>query len=444
MYDFVNNSTIGGICIASQNICDNDNGKSTISSCDICTLYPYVMTQKLPVGRYKFVTNFNKNRYGQDKDFGCLLNCEIYTTNEVRNNKILSQFPALVSKGKIKYEDLFEFQRRNLKDDYKSSEKLVNHLGYNKNSYISFEMYKMLKYLGYKIKIFKILEYQHSNFMKPHIDFLFKKKSYYKYIGNIAMSNTYKILANSLYGIMLLKPEKFKDFNIITTKEQANFQVKKTNFISRNIISENLSIIEMGKTSVVYNSPILIGSIILQNSKIHMYEYLYNIYPKLFGSDFKVQYMDTDSFYIKLPIDHEKYKKMIEENTQYFDKNIGVMEPECLDNPIQEFIALSSKCYSYIYKNDIEDKKNKNKNEIVHTKGIGNCYKNKYIDHQLFKKTLMDNKKPNKVLFYNISVKNSKIFKNEMKKNNIEFLNDKRFINNVYENVRHTLYVDKE
>ena len=46
---------------------------------------------------------------------------------------------------------------------------------------------------------------------------------------------------------MLLKPEKFKDFNIITTREQADFQVKKTNFISRNIISENLSIIEMGK-----------------------------------------------------------------------------------------------------------------------------------------------------------------------------------------------------
>ena len=104
--------------------------------------------------------------------------------------------------------------------------------------------------------------------MKPYIDFLFKKKSYYKSIGNIAMSNTYKILANSLNGIMLLKPEKFKDFKIITTREQADFQVKKTNFISRNIISENLSIIEMGKTSVVYNSPILIGSIILQNSKV--------------------------------------------------------------------------------------------------------------------------------------------------------------------------------
>ena len=69
------------------------------------------------------------------------------------------------------------------------------------------------------------------------------------------------------------------------------------------------------------------------------------------------------------------------------------MEPEMLDNGIVEFVGLSSKCYSYICKNDIKNNQNKNKNEIVRTKGIGNCYKNKYIDHQLFKKTLMDNKK---------------------------------------------------
>ena len=51
----------------------------------------------------------------------------------------------------------------------------------------------------------------------------------------------------------------------------------------------------MEKTSVVYSYPILIGSIILQNSKVHMHNYLYKIYPKMFGDDYKVLYMDTDS-----------------------------------------------------------------------------------------------------------------------------------------------------
>ena len=32
MFDYVDSSIVGGLCIASQNIADNDNGKSTISS----------------------------------------------------------------------------------------------------------------------------------------------------------------------------------------------------------------------------------------------------------------------------------------------------------------------------------------------------------------------------------------------------------------------------
>ena len=51
MFDYTNKSILGGLCIASENISDNDNGKSVISSCDVCSLYPYIMSQKLPIRR---------------------------------------------------------------------------------------------------------------------------------------------------------------------------------------------------------------------------------------------------------------------------------------------------------------------------------------------------------------------------------------------------------
>ena len=95
MFDYVDSSILGGLCIASQNVSHNDNKKSTISSCDVCSLYPYnIMTQKLPISNYKFISKLNKNRYGQNKNHSCLLNVEIYTTKKVLNNKALSQFPA--------------------------------------------------------------------------------------------------------------------------------------------------------------------------------------------------------------------------------------------------------------------------------------------------------------------------------------------------------------
>ena len=83
----------------------------------------------------------------------------------------------MISKSKISYDQLSLYQRKNLKENYISSEKLISHLGYDKNSYISFEMYEMMKSLGYKIDIKQILEYKHSNFMKPYIDFCFEKKN---------------------------------------------------------------------------------------------------------------------------------------------------------------------------------------------------------------------------------------------------------------------------
>ena len=123
-----------------------------------------------------------------------------------------------------------------------------------------------------------------------------------------------------------------------------------------------------------------------------------------------------------------------------FGKNIGLNVPEYTNNPIKEFISLSSKCYSYICKNNIENNKNKLKNNIIHSKGIANSYKDKYIDHALFKKKLIENMKPDKISFNNISIKNQQIKTNTIVKNNIEFLNDKRYISDIYTNIPHTLF----
>ena len=105
MFHYVDKSILGGLCIASQNIADNDNEKSVISSCDVCSLYPFIMTQKLPISNYKFVSKFNEFKYGQNKNYSCLLNVEIYTTKKVLNNKTLSQSPGLISKSKISYKN---------------------------------------------------------------------------------------------------------------------------------------------------------------------------------------------------------------------------------------------------------------------------------------------------------------------------------------------------
>ena len=64
------------------------------------------------------------------------------------------------------------------------------------------------------------------------------------------------------------------------------------------------------------------------------------------------------------------------------------------------------------------------------------------MDHILFKKTLIENTKPDKISFNNILVKNQQIKTNKIVKNNIEFLNDKRYISDINENIPYSLYIE--
>ena len=256
------------------------------------------------------------------------------------------------------------------------------------------------------------------------------------------MSLTFKILANSLFGVMMTRVRNFKDFKIASIEDQVDKLTIKANFVTRSNVNKILSIVEMAKLSVVYSYPILIGSIILQNSKVHMYNYLYKIYSKIFGDDYKVLYMDTDSIYAKLNMNYEKYLQILKKHENLFGKNLGQMNPENLFNQIKEGTFLSSKSYSYICKNDFSKNENKMKNNILHTKGISNYYTQQYINHNLSKQTLLNNNKPEKIIFNTISINKQKISTKKIEKKNIEFLNDKRYIENINSNIPHTLYIE--
>ena len=125
-----------------------------------------------------------------------------------------------------------------------------------------------------------------------------------------------------------------------------------------------------------------------------------------------------------------------------FGEDIGQLNTDHLNNKIKEGVFLSSKSYSYICENDIPGNENKLKNNIIHTKGISDSFSKQYIDHLFFKETLINNNKPEKISFNTIQIKKQKISTKQITKNNIEFLNDKRYIKDVNSNIPHTLYIE--
>ena len=332
---------------------DNDN--ETIAYNDISSQYPYELSKKLPVSNYKFVEKFDEDKYGQNKNYGCFMLCNVKTTDKIKNDCLYSQCPMLVSKCKITNKNLSEYQlnqiknkRNNKNSNHKSqSEKLEINLGNDSNTYLNFEMYQMFKKAGYDIEIKKMLEFKHEAIFKNYIEFLYSKKKQYSLENKKAMKLIFKIMMNSFYGATSTDKARFKDIKICTSKEQALKLTKKPNFNSFNIINENLVIIEMSKNKCVFDSPILIGSQVLFNSKCNLYNYMFNIIPDLFGRDNIIfSARDTDSIIYKIKnCSHKKYLEILKNNKKYFSEDLGLMENEIKEN-INEVTSLMFKCYS--------------------------------------------------------------------------------------------------
>ena len=244
---------------------------------------------------------------------------------------------------------------------------------------------------------------------------------------------------NSFYGSTLTDKTKFRDIRICTTKRQSLKFTKLPNFHSIKIINENLNIIELSKNKCIFDSPIMIGSEVLFNSKCNLYNYMYNIIPNLFGREnITYSFRDTDSIIYKIKdCPYEKYLKILKENSNLFNKEMGLMENE-IDENLNEVILLRLKCYSIQRISDI-DIKIDNNHKLRKSKGISKNYCERYHTHEYFRKILFNEINMKKTEYYKIHLKNTKLITELQIKDDISNFNDKRYMTDNLTSKPHTI-----
>ena len=172
--------------------------------------------------------------------------------------------------------------------------------------------------------------------------------------------------------------------------------VSEPNYHTINLISEDLSTIEMKKTKVKMNKPLYLGLLILEISKTLMYEFWYDYMKPKYNNDVKLCYMDTDSFIINIKT-NDFYKDISNDVENRFDtsnyevnrplptgknkKIIGLMKDEIGGRIITEFVTLRPKTYSFLTDDGKEDKK---------AKGIKICVIKNKIKLNDYKKCLFN------------------------------------------------------
>ena len=144
---------MGGISNSINPYTKLDNDNECIVYNDISSQYPYELSRKLLYKDYKFVQNFDENMYGMDKKHGCIMLCDVQTTDKIRTDCLFKQNPMLVSKTLTTDKNLSEYQLSQVKEKgfnkYNSvSKKLISNLGNDSNVYLNDQMYKMMEDTG--------------------------------------------------------------------------------------------------------------------------------------------------------------------------------------------------------------------------------------------------------------------------------------------------------
>ena len=196
---------------------------------------------------------------------------------------------------------------------------------------------------------------------------------------------------------------KHRDIKLVTTDKKRSKLVSEPNYHTINLISEDLSIIEMKKTKVKMNKPIYLGLSILEISKILMYEIWYDYMKPKYDNNVKLCYMDSDSFKMNIEKNYF-YKDIANDVEDRFDtsnyevnrplpmgknkKVIGLMKDELGGKINTEFVTLRPKTYSYLTDEGKEDQKAKGTKKFVIKKMIKfNDYKKCLLNDELILKS---------------------------------------------------------
>ena len=254
----------GGICHAvhryakanNKYMKNYDKSKESlyIQYLDANNLYGAAMSEKLPINGFKWVNDISginkktvKSYDKKNSDKGYILEVDVDYPSKL--HKLHSDMPFLPEKMKID-----------------KTQKLVCNLRDKKKYVVHISILKQALNHGLKLKkVHRAIEYNQEAWLKKYIDMNTELR---KKTSNDFEKNFFKLMNNAVFGKTMEYVRKHRDINLFKTDYKRNKLVSEPNYHTMNLISENLSIIELKKVKVKMNKPIYLGLSILEISKI--------------------------------------------------------------------------------------------------------------------------------------------------------------------------------
>lgn len=364
---------------------------------DACNLYGYAMSQKLPTGGFKWLNEkqikmiehiIRNKKITGDENIGFMLDIDL----SVPKTKQFENYPLAPESKIIKNEDLSDYSK-SLNEKPIETSKLILDFQDKKNYIVHIKNLLFYYSKGCEFKINRMISFNQSAWLQSYIDLNTKLRTNSE---NDFEKDFFKLMNNSVFGKLMENIRQRVDIKIATNWENARKYIKKPTFDHLKIFNEDLIVIHMRRSRIVFNKPIYAGFAVLELSKLLMYSTYYERIQNMFN-DVKLIYTDTDSLVLHIKNSGNIYKTMLE-NKDLFDlsdypkdhilhsdenkKVVGKMKDELSGNVMNKFISLRSKMYSY----------KKYDGEFKRCKGIKRCVVKNELKFDDYYKCLVENK----------------------------------------------------
>ena len=320
MYLFLMDTIRGGISVCNKKhvIADNKyidkNTKNNkyLMYLDANNLYGVSMIKSLPYKNFKWSDNLKLDK----------IQTGIYEVDiEIPTNlhKKFKGYPLAPEIKNIPEDNLSKYQtylnnKLNIKYNEKDK-KLILDLLPKKNYKI---YYKNLEYyinLGVIVtKIHKILTFDEKPFLKEYIDLNTELRKNSK---NDLEKDLFKLMNNAIFGKSMENVLNRLNIKLINNDPEKLLKlIRQPNFQHAYQISDKLCLVESKPIKTVFNKPIYLGSVILETSKLHMFQFWYDHLKNKYNDKIELVYTDTDSLIIQVETD-DIYKDMFEDKDKY-------------------------------------------------------------------------------------------------------------------------------
>ena len=405
---------------------DPDKPSKFIQYLDANNLYGWAMSQSLPTGGFKWMSNITKEKVMDILE----------KTNSSMNN--------MGKRGFIFEVDL-EYPKELWKshNDYPLApekikvggvEKLISHFKPRNKYVIHYRNLRQCLEMGLRIKaVHRGITFIQKSWMEPYIR---KNTELRKTASNSFEKDFFKLMNNSVFGKTIENIRKRQNVFLVDNREKAAKLTCRPNFERTTIFDRNLLAIHMKKTEIYFNKPVYVGQAILDLSKLLMFDFNYNYVKRKYSyKKAHLLFTDTDSLMYELKTD-DFYVDIKDDIKKRFDtsdfpqghesgilsgvnkKVIGKFKDEVAGRQITHFVGLRPKLYSFKIEGSNTNKK---------LKGIKKSVVKKKIEFEDYVDCLFSGKKQMRKMNI-IKSENHEIYSKEVNKLALSADDDKRIL----------------